>query len=35
MADAVASANIDASHLPPETPLGAVKPMRHAFISPP
>ena len=35
MADAVASANVDASHLPPETPLGAVKPMRHAFISPP
>lgn len=35
MADAVAVASVEASHLPPKTPLGLVKPMRHAFISPP
>ena len=35
MADAVAVASADASHLPPKTPVGLVQPMRHAFISPP
>ena len=35
MADAVATAALDASHLNPKTPVGSVRPMRHAFISPP
>lgn len=35
MADAVATATLDASQLNPKTPVGSVRPMRHAFISPP
>jgi hypothetical protein len=34
MADAAANGSIDAVTLPPVTPVGTVKPIRHAFISP-